>query len=173
MRQATTRGVIRDAKSEDLGAIVAIYNAAIPGRRAVTHTSPVSVQSRLEWFNAHDPDRRPLWVLENQNEILAWIGLQSYSPTDAYSGTAEVSVYVAQALQGQGLGTLLLETMIAKCPALGVDVILGFTFAQNEATIRLNRKLGFEQWGHLREIAKVEGVSRDLLIFGLQTGKSR
>jgi phosphinothricin acetyltransferase len=53
---------IRDASEADLPAIVAIYNAAIPGRMATADTEPVSVESRRAWFAEHAPDSRPLWV---------------------------------------------------------------------------------------------------------------
>ena len=38
--------MIRDAIDSDLETIVAIYNAAIPGRMATADTEPVAVESR-------------------------------------------------------------------------------------------------------------------------------
>ncbi len=46
---------IRDADPADLPAIVAIYNAAIPGRLATADTEPISVASRAAWLAAHAP----------------------------------------------------------------------------------------------------------------------
>jgi phosphinothricin acetyltransferase len=46
---------LRDATEADLPAIVAIYNAAIPGRTATADTDPVTVESRREWFAKHSP----------------------------------------------------------------------------------------------------------------------
>jgi L-amino acid N-acyltransferase YncA len=53
---------IRDATEDDLPAIVAIYNASIPGHTATADTEPVSIADRRNWFGEHHPDRRPLWV---------------------------------------------------------------------------------------------------------------
>ena len=61
---------IRDATEDDLPAIVAIYNASIPGRIATADTEPVSIESRRDWFRDHDPEKRPLWVAVD-NEILS------------------------------------------------------------------------------------------------------
>lgn len=69
---------IRDADPEDLPAIVEIYNQAIPGRRAVADTMPVTVESRIDWFEEHDPASRPIWVLEHQGSVIAWLS-PSYS----------------------------------------------------------------------------------------------
>ena len=173
MNSVTSSGVIRDAQPNDLKRIVEIYNLAIPGGRAVGHTEPVSVASKQQWFDSHDVARRPLWVLEREGVVIAWASLQSWSSTAAFDRTAEVSVYVAPEHQAQGLGRLMLRSLLAHCPSLGVDVVLGFTFGHNESTIRLNRSLGFELWGHLHGIAMLEEVARDILIFGFRVGGAK
>jgi phosphinothricin acetyltransferase len=160
---------VRDAKESDLPAIVAIYNASIPGRTATADLEPVSVESRLEWFAKHDPDRRPLWVLEEGGEVVAWIGLSSfYGGRPAYDATAEVSMYVDPRYQHKGVGRQLLGRMIEACPRLGVTTLLGMYFDHNEASRRLCRALGFEEMGHLSRIANLDGVSRGLVITGLR-----
>ena len=118
--------IVRDATEADLPAIVAIYNAAIPGRTATADTEPVTVEERREWFAKHDPARRPLWVAEIDGEVVAWIGLSSfYGGRPAYDATAEVSMYVAPDHQKRRLGRELMERMIAACPRLGVTTLLG------------------------------------------------
>ncbi len=52
--------VVRDAAEADLPAIVAIYNATIPGGMVTADTSPATVEGRLPWFRTHAPERRPL-----------------------------------------------------------------------------------------------------------------
>lgn len=49
---------IRHACYADLPAIVAIYNASIPGRQATADTEPVTVAAREAWFHDHNPARR-------------------------------------------------------------------------------------------------------------------
>ncbi|MCZ6672108.1 MAG: GNAT family N-acetyltransferase [Verrucomicrobia bacterium] len=159
---------IRPASENDLSQIVDIYNASIPGRKATADTEQVSVTDRLEWFRNHDPDRRPVWVLEHRGRIAAWISLQSFYGRPAYHETAEVSVYVAPEYNGQGFGTLLLQRVIESCPSLGVTTLLGFVFAHNEPCLRMNKKLGFERWGLLPQVADFDGQKVDLVIDGLK-----
>ena len=159
---------LRDARPDDLPRIVEIYNASIPGRLATADTTPVSVESRRAWLAEHEPTRRPLWVLEDAGEIVAWISLRSFYGRPAYAKTAEVSLYIAPEHQGRGLGTLLLRRMIERCPELGVENLVGFVFAHNEPSMAMNRRLGFETWGHLPGIAELDGIERDLLIVGLK-----
>ena len=156
-----------EAREEDLPRVVEIYNASIAGRRATADTEPVSVESRREWFLAHN-EKRPLWVLKRDGRIIAWISLRPFYGRPAYGATAEVSVYVAPEHQGEGIGTRLLRAVIGKCPQLGVSTLLGFVFAHNDASMKMNDKLGFERWGFLPEVAELDGVKRDLIIVGLK-----
>jgi phosphinothricin acetyltransferase len=160
---------VRDATEADLPAIVAIYNAAIPGRTATADLEPVTVESRREWFAKHDPNRRPLWVAEVDGEVVAWIGLSSfYGGRPAYDATAEVSMYVAPHFQTKGLGRDLMQRMIAACPRLGVTTLLGMFFDHNAASQKLCAALGFEQLGHLTRIANLDGQVRGLVITALR-----
>ena len=94
---ANTRIVpIRHAQARDLTSIVAVYNAAIPGRMATADTEPVSVAAREEWFREFDPNRRPLWVFtgDANGKVDAWLPFRSFYGRPAYHATVEVAVYV-------------------------------------------------------------------------------
>ena len=159
---------IRDATEEDLPAIVAIYNAAIPGRMATADTQPVSLESRLPWFREHDPGRRPLWVAVDDRSLAGWLSFQSFYGRPAYRATAEVSVYVSASHQRRGIGRTLLEQAIAECRRLDLKTLLGFIFSHNEPSLRLFHSFGFERWASLPRVAELDGVERDLLILGLR-----
>jgi phosphinothricin acetyltransferase len=159
---------VRDAREDDLEAIVAIYNASIPARLATADTVPITVESRRAWLREHDPARRPLWVVEHNGEVIAWLSLRSFYGRPAYHATAEASVYIAPTWHSRGLGTALMQKIIARCPELGIENLVGFVFAHNGPSMAMNRKLGFEQWGFLPGVAILDGVQRDLIIVGLK-----
>ena len=161
--------MFRDANEADLAAIVAIYNAAIPGRLSTADTEPVTPDSRRYWFNGHAPDHRPLWVAQAADgEVLAWLSFQSFYGRPAYHATAELSVYVAPSHRRKGLGRTLLAQAIAEAPRLGLRTLLGFVFGHNNASLGLFTGLGFERWGTLPNVAELDGVERDLVIVGLR-----
>lgn len=143
-----------------------IYNAAIPGGKSTADTKAVTVADRLAWFRNRDHACRPVWVLEHRDDVAGWISLQSFYGRPAYHQTAEVSVYVAPRCHGKGFGSLLMRRMIDACPGLGVTTLLGFVFSHNEACLKLNRKMGFERWGLLPQVAEIDGVKYDLVIDG-------
>lgn len=158
--------VIRDATEADLPAIVAIYNETIPGRMVTADTEPVSVESRIPWFRAHNPATRPLWVALENNQVCAWLSLNSFYGRPAYYPTAEVSLYVATSHRRRGLGRLLLERIIAHAPRCQVRTLLGFIWRHNEPSLKLFTAYGFTTWGDLPRVAVLDNVERDLVILG-------
>jgi phosphinothricin acetyltransferase len=156
----------RLATRADLPRIVAIYNATIPSRMVTADLEPVSVESRLPWFEQHDPVSRPLWVVERDAQVVAWLSFSSFYGRAAYDKTAELSVYVDERARGQGLGSALLSEALAQAPSIGVDRLLGFIFGHNAPSLRLFARFGFERWAFLPGVARLDGVERDLVIVG-------
>ena len=163
---------IRDAVEADLPAIVAIYNATIPLQTVTADWQPVSAASRIEWFRAHTPDRRPLWVAASDAEILGWLGVQSFYGRPAYQATVELSLYVSLNYRRQGIGRSLLQHAIARSPTLNIKTLLGFIFADNYPSLRLFEQFGFQRWGYLPQVAEFGAVERDLVILGLRVERN-
>jgi L-amino acid N-acyltransferase YncA len=165
-RTAVLVPAIRHAHEADLPAIVAIYNASIPGRLATADTAPVTVDERRPWFAAFDPASRPIWVAESGGRIAGWAGLRSFYGRPAYHRTVEVAVYVAPEFHRQGIAASLLRHAAQAAPALDIATLLAFVFGHNDASVALFRAAGFSDWGTLPRVAELDGIERDLLILG-------
>jgi L-amino acid N-acyltransferase YncA len=157
---------IRDATEADLPAIVKIHNAAIASRISTAELDPVTVEGRREWFRAHSPTQYPIWVAELNGAIAGWLSFREFLPRCAYRGTVEVSVYVSEEFRRRGIGKKLLQEAITGGPQLGMRSLVGLIFGHNQPSIALFRVVGFERWGLLPGIARVDQISRDLTIFG-------
>ncbi|HEY9751810.1 MAG TPA: N-acetyltransferase family protein [Coleofasciculaceae cyanobacterium] len=158
---------IRDAVEADLPAIVSIYNAAIPSQIVTADIEPVTVEQRLSWFYSHTPNHRPLWLAEQDQEVLGWLGFQSvYGGRPAYNGTAELSIYIAPQHQRQGVGHQLLQSALERSPDLQIQTLLGLIFSDNLASLRLFERFQFEQWGYLPRVAAFDRAEQDLVIVG-------
>jgi L-amino acid N-acyltransferase YncA len=158
---------LRDAAIADLPAILEIYNATIPTRMVTAELEPVTTAERLPWFHEHSPEGHPMWVMEEEKEVAGWLSFSRFITRCAYRGTAEISVYVHENYRRRGVATKLLSGAIERGPALGFSAFVGLIFAHNEPSVRLFARFGFEKWGHLPRVARLDGVERDLLIFGL------
>jgi phosphinothricin acetyltransferase len=156
----------RIARFEDLPAIVEIYNSTIPSREVTADTEPISVESRHAWFAEHTPERRPLWIAEEDGRILGWLSYSNFYGRPAYAGTAELSIYIHESARRKGLGRYFLEHAIVHAPKLGVHTLLGFIFGHNEPSLRLFDRFGFERWALMPRVATLDGIERDLVILG-------
>ena len=164
--------VHRIARPDDLPLIVDIYNSTVASREVTADTEPVSVASRQQWFDDHNPERRPLWVIHaaddtaTQPDVLGWMSYSNFYGRPAYSGTAELSIYIAESSRGKGIGRYCLEQAIAFAPRIAVHTLLGFIFGHNVPSLALFKKFGFDTWAHLPRVANLDGIERDLIILG-------
>lgn len=164
----------RLALRSDLPVIVDIYNSTIASREVTADTEPVTVASREPWFDAHQSERRPLWVIHDaaaaetaaQPEVIGWMSYSNFYGRPAYSGTAEVSIYIAEAWRGKGIGKYCLQEAITHAPSIAVHTLLGFIFGHNAPSLALFEKFGFSTWANLPRVANLDGIERDLIILG-------
>ncbi len=157
---------LRDADIKDLPLIVDIYNSTIPNRMVTADMEPVSVDDRKKWFEEHSPSSRPLWIIEDQGKAFGWVSFQSFYGRPAYNRTAEISIYLHQDIRGKGIGKFIIKKAIETCPKLQINTLLGFIFGHNEPSLRLFSSFNFEKWGHLPNVAELDGIERDLIILG-------
>ncbi len=104
--------------------------------------------------------------MDDAEQVIAWISLQSFLPRCAYAGTAEVSVYVRENFRRHGVAKRLLNEAIAHAPSLDINALVGHIFAHNEPSLRLFSQVGFERWGLLPRVARLDRVEHDLVIVG-------
>lgn len=164
---------IRDAVEADLPTIVRIYNSTIPSRRSTADTEPVTVEQRLAWFRERDWTRRPIWVVEVDEEVAGWLSLGPfYNGRPAYHATAEISVYVSERHRRKSIGRRLVQKAIGCSQTLGLKSLTAGVQGHNEPSIRFFEDLGFERWAHFPGVAELEGKERDLLVMGLRITRS-
>jgi L-amino acid N-acyltransferase YncA len=148
--------VISQARPSDLAAIRAIYNEGIADRVATLDEDPKSDADIAAWFAAHD-DRYGVLVARRGEDAAGWASLNPYSHRCAYAGVADLSVYVARAARGSGVGTALLAAIDASARRAGFYKIVLFALAFNEAGLRLYRKSGYREVGVFRDQGRLDG----------------
>lgn len=152
---------IRSATPDDAAAVADIYNQGIAERSSTFETEPRSAADVLDWLD--QGERLPVLVAQDER-VLGWARILSYSPRLAYSGVGEVSVYVAPQARSRGLGSALLDELALRAERLGYWKLTGKLFPENEASRRLVSRCGWREVGlHLRH-GRLDGVWRDVLV---------
>jgi len=155
-----------DAKLADLPFIVDVYNQTIASRMVTADTSPITVNSRLAWFDAHDAKNRPLWLIKYNNQPCGWVSLSTFYGRPAYAKTVEISLYLHQNFRGKKIGQHAVVTIEKFARKNNITTILCYIFAHNQPSLALFEKLGYSRWGHLPDIAELDHIKRDLVILG-------
>ena len=94
-------------------AVREIYTEGIATGNATFETE---VPDWEKWDEGHRKDCRLVAV---DNKVLGWAALRLVSARHVYRGVAEVSVYVAAAARGRGVGKALLEALVEQSEATG------------------------------------------------------
>ncbi|ETY73182.1 GNAT family N-acetyltransferase [Lactiplantibacillus fabifermentans] len=157
---------LRVATMSDLPVIVDIYNQTIPGHQITADLKPVTVEQRRSWFLEHSADHYPLWVVLQADQVVGWMSFSPFYGREAYAKTTEVSIYLDRNVQGQGLGSQVLEMIPDQVKKLGLTAVLAYIFSSNMPSIKLFKKFGYEQWGFLPAVAELDHRPNDLVILG-------
>jgi len=145
--------LVRPARFSDCPGILEIYNEAVLNTTASYDYEPRSLAHREEWLAAHERDRFPVFVAEaSGGEVLGWSALNKFHDRVGYRFTSENSIYVAPAWRGRGLGGRLLAPLIEAAPARGLHAVIACIDAQNEASLRLHQRFGFQRVGLFRRV---------------------
>lgn len=155
---------IRPAVREDAAAIAAIYNQAVVHSTATFDTAPESAEEREMWLLAHTAPQHPVLVAERDGEVVGWASLSRYSDRCAYEATVEVSAYIDENARGRGLGTALMEAVLAAGKQGGVHAVLSRICTENEASLKMAERLGFFEVGVMREVGVKFGRTLDVMM---------
>lgn len=156
---------LRAATLDDAAAIAAIYNQAVLHTTATFDTRAVSIGSRAAWLEEHCSPRHPVLVAETPDRrVVGWASLSPWSGRCAYDATVEISTYVDEGHKGEGLGTRLSQAVLDIGAREGVHAVISRMCSENEASIKMAKRLGFEKVGVLREVGSKFGRLLDVVI---------
>lgn len=147
-------------------AILDILNEAIENSTALYDYKARSMDSMVGWFAAKAAGRFPVLGLESaEGELLGFASYGTFRGWPAYKYTVEHSVYVHRDHRGRGVGSRLLQEILARAEQQGVHVLVGGIDASNEGSIALHVKSGFEHAGTIRQAGFKFGRWLDLAFY--------
>ncbi|MGI4742664.1 MAG: GNAT family N-acetyltransferase [Janthinobacterium lividum] len=135
----------------------AIYEQGIATGNATFETQAPTWEA---WDQGHLAHSR-LVALATDGTVLGWAALSPVSGRCVYGGVAELSIYIAAAARGQGVGRQLLQALIADSETHGIWTLQAGTFEENTASIALHTQAGFRVIGHRERIGQHHGVWRN------------
>ncbi len=150
----------------DWPAVAAIYRAGIDTGNATFASAPP--ENWAAWSAGKAAACR-LVARGEGGEIAGWAALSPISTRAVYRGVAEVSIYVATAARGEGIGKMLLRALVTESEAQGYWTLTAGIFPENVASLRLHAACGFRTVGTLHRRGRMEhgihaGTWRDVML---------
>ncbi len=121
---------------------------------ATWEVGPVDVDERRAWLATHGTGRHETIVAEVDVRVVGYAGCGALRAGVGYRDTVEHSVYLLPEAQARGLGTRLLTEVVVAARAHRFHVMVGGLSADDEASLRLHRRLGFVETARMPQWAR-------------------
>ena len=158
---------LREATDADLPQINKIKNWYARETTVSWAWKESSQEETVAWFRNHKPPYHPVYVIVENDEVLAFGSLSVFRPREGYWPVVENSIYARQDCRGRGFGTVIMKALIEKAKASGLWAITAWISDDNEESIRFHEKLGFYHTGHMRGIGEKFGKRLGVVIMQL------
>ena len=150
---------IQTMEDSDWSSVKSIFNEGIATGNATFRTECPIWE---EWNLVHLKFCR--LVAKYNDKIIGWAALTPHSGVCAYSGVAEVSIYVTSSARGKGVGKNLLKALIKESENKGIWTLEANIFPENIASISLHKYCGFKEVGIRKHIGQLNGKWRDVIL---------
>lgn len=161
---------ISTVKPDDLDPISRHYASEVKTGVATFDTNPPPLSYWESKLSSAQSGLYPFLVATrihaSGNEVGGWAALSPYDAKSAYERCAELSIYVLDNFQGQGLGRLLMNEMLKTVESHPfIHTLISRIVPTQRASIHLHLTTGFEFVGTMRQVGNKFGQVQDVSIY--------
>jgi phosphinothricin acetyltransferase len=141
--------MIRPVNTADAAAICSIYNYYIENSTVTFEEKPLS-EAEMEERILDISSNYPYLVLEEKGgafpgEINGYAYVNRWRERSAYRFAAELSVYVRNGFQGQGMGRKLMERLLEEVRETDIHSLVAGIVLPNDRSVALHEQFGFKK----------------------------
>jgi L-amino acid N-acyltransferase YncA len=142
-----------DITEDDFVFIKDIYDFYIQNTTSTYYTEKISI-AELKEFIPYGNEKYKSFLIIYKNESCGFCYLSQYKKREAYSRTAEVSLYLKPEFTGLGIGKIALDYLEKVAKQNGISVLIGIISGDNINSIKLFENYGFEKCGHYKQVGE-------------------
>ncbi|HET7774169.1 MAG TPA: GNAT family N-acetyltransferase [Burkholderiaceae bacterium] len=144
--------VLREARAEDMPAVLAIYNAEVRNSTSTYQYAERTLDEQLALLSSKQAAGDPFVLAElADGSVGGYATYGPFRPREGWRFTVEHSVYLREDCRGRGLARPLMRHIMAHARARGFHSMVGVVDASNTASIRMHQAMGFQVAGVMRE----------------------
>lgn len=160
---------VRLATIEDAEGIRAIYNREVLEGTATFDLRPRTPEDQRAWLTDRSGAHAVL-VAVDAGRVVGYGSLSPYHERPGYRTSVEDSVYVMADQQGRGVGKTLLLALIEAARLRGFHTVIARIAGDNDASVALHRRCGFDVVGVEREVGRKFSRWLDVTVMQLLLG---
>lgn len=154
----------REMQEQYLDEVLQIYTHYVLNTTATFHARPLT-REEMKALVLFDRERYRTFVICDGEEICGYVFIAQHKPREAYDGTAEVSVYLKPAYIGKGIGSLALKHIEEFAKQQNLHVLVATITGENEQSIGLFARNGYEKCAHYKEVGQKFGRLLDVVAY--------
>jgi phosphinothricin acetyltransferase len=164
---------IRPSQPQDVPDIAAIYAHHVLVGTGTFEIEPPSLSDMADRRADVLTKGLPYLVAVDGNKVLGFAYCNWFKPRPAYRFSAEDSIYLAPAVQGQGLGRLLLTELASQAERAGVRKLIAVIGdSSNVGSVAVHRSVGFRPVGVLKSCGWKFDRWLDVVLMDMPLGSS-
>jgi phosphinothricin acetyltransferase len=148
----------------DVPAVTRLFNEGIDGGDLTADVAHRTDAQIAAWLLGPAPQFES-YVVDAGDGAIAWASLTRHHEREAYSPTAELTVYVGRTARRRGLGSALGEHVALRARSLSLHSLVMLLRADRPHAVRVAEKLGFRAVGTLRQVLVVGDDWLDVTLF--------
>lgn len=161
--------MIRFVSADDAPEIAAIYNMYVEQTVISFETKAVGIDEMRRRIDEVSSEYPYFVSVGDDGRIEGYCYAHRWKERAAYHATLETTVYLRSDYCGHGLGRKLMERLIGECRERGFHALIACITADNQASIALHERLGFEMVSRFREVGckfgrRLDVVDMELLL---------
>jgi len=133
---------IRDAVQADFEQITGIYNEVLTNSTAIYNDRPATVEDRIAWWRTRLEQHFPVLAAIEGEHVCGFGSYGDFRSWPGYRYTVEGTVHIASGVRGQGVGSLLLNALIAHAQQAGKHTMIAGVDSENTASLHFLERFG-------------------------------
>ena len=155
---------VRKAKTEDVPAITEIFNQGIEDGVATLETRKQKEEDILAWLENRDPRYLVIVAEDQDGQVCGYASLNKFNFKSAYTGVADISIYIGRSCRGKGVGQILLEKLFQEAKDAGFYKLVLNVISKNTGAQKFYEKMGYQYVGVYKDQGMINGEWVDAII---------
>ncbi len=142
-----------DLKEGDFNLVKEIYDYYIINSTATFHTDLISIEELKSIILTTHPKYKS-FLIDYGGKTCGYCYISQYKRRQAYDRTAEITIYLKPEYSGKGIGKESLDKLEKIARSNNICVLIGIIAGDNQASIKLFEKCGYEKCAHFKKVGQ-------------------